>query len=208
MSDTQGGKLRSAGWLEFPFQSIVASRSFEEIASRLVWLFLPLEFYILTQIGIGATPAPTIVIALLTISVMIAASCLAAFVQVRQGLPYRTCVRIWTVTLMLQWVATLILLASGYFIVQLYGKGSAEDILYALFKNAPKIGSYPAALDPRTFIIYLCYSLIAAVLIRIAARVFGKSEFEEETPRGPNLLIVVPLTAGIMMLTHGVAHLY
>lgn len=210
MTGTAATRVRGTGWLEFPFQSIVARRSFEQLAARFVWLSLPLEYFILTQFpgGVGGGLAPIVVVALITIMAMVAISCITAFVQARDGQPYPVRIRVWTVTLMLQWVMTLALLAAGYVIGRRLDPTVNNDVVYLVLRGVPSWNSYPAIFDPRTFAVYTCYSFLAAILIRMAARFLGKKEFKEDSPRGPNLLVVVPLTAAIMMVMHGLTRLH
>jgi hypothetical protein len=208
MTDSEAISLRQTGWLEFPLQSIIGRRGLEDVTSRFVWISIPLEYYLLTRFtgGIESLSLPIVVVALLTIVVVIGISCAMALFQFHDELSYSTRVRVWAVTLMLQWVTCLVLLSCGYLIGAYFGVN--YDVMYLWLRNIPAFGSYPFVADLRTFAIYACYSLLAAILLRSAGRYLGIRRFPSDLPRAPNLLLVIPLAASIMMVMHGITRLY
>ncbi|MBB4374113.1 hypothetical protein GGD63_006942 [Bradyrhizobium sp. cir1] len=203
---TNGAAVQHADCLEFPVGAIVARRGFEDFASRFVWLAIPLEYYLLTRFtgGVEIWSLPIVFIALLTIGMAIGISCIMALL-IRDGASYSARVRIWAVTLLLQWVTSLLMLAMGYVLGR--GFGEDYDLLYLVMRGLPNFGSYPWVLDPRTYTIYVLYSVAAAIFIKLVVRLFGEPDFPADLPRGPNLVFVVPLTAAIMMVVHGLTRL-
>lgn len=200
---------RETYWLEFPFGAIVARLNYEEFASRFVWLAIPLEYYLLTIFtgGVDVLSLPIVFISLLTISIAILFSCVLALLT-RNGTAYSVRIRTWAVALLLQWVTSLLMLTIGYLIGRRFtSPDTYYDIVYLKMRSLPSFSSYPGLLDPRTYAVYVVYSTIAALVIKLGVRVVGARTFSAELPRGPNVIVTVLVTAAIMMFIHGITRL-
>jgi len=209
----------SEGWdlLRFPYRRIVASWTLEEVFARFVWVAIPLEYFILTRFPGGLSARHGVaaaLVALLALLAVLGASVMLAVLPRPRGHSYAERVRMWSVSLVLNWATALALLAVGYAPAVFVGWqpppfAERNYDLVARFLYRPldrrllDINDYPHALDPATFIVYLCYALVAAVLIQGIARRFGQVP-KKHMPAGPNVFVVAGLTSIIMMIMHGV----
>jgi hypothetical protein len=205
-------------YLALPYERIIASWTLEEVFVRFAWLAIPLEFFILTRFPGGLHNrhgVAIVLVALLALLVVLALSlALAAagslFRRARNRTSYRTGVRIWSVSLVLNWSTALGLLALGYVGASSTGKEGhdliAQVLVNRLRKIFPDYGDYPHLLDPTTFTVYYIYALTAAVLLAVVAWACGRAP-AEQLKIGPNLFWLACLSAFIMMVTHGITRL-
>jgi len=195
-------------WLRFPLGRIVGSQTLEDAVARLVWITIPLEFYVLTRFSGGVSVNDHIavtVIALAAILLVLLVSVAVALVARARDTSFEQRVRVWSVSLILTWAAALALLALGYGVGQLFG-GSQDVVAAILFPRLDRAllgyGRYPHLLDPTTFLIYLCYAAGGLVFLNVVARLFG-GEPEGTRAAGPSALSVAALSAFVMMVLHG-----
>jgi hypothetical protein len=194
--------------LRFPYRRLIANWTLEEVFVRFAWLAIPLEYFIVTRFSGGIAKehgVATVLIALLTLLAVLCVSLMLSAVPLPVSASYGDRVRIWTVSLVLNWSIALFLLALGY--VASMGHCYNYDFLACMIYHSLDqwffaLDDYPYLLDPATFIVYLCYALAAVLVIKAVAWCFG-SEPNKPMPPGPNVLVIAGLTGFIMMILHG-----
>jgi hypothetical protein len=126
-----------------------------------------------------------------------------AAIPLPKDLTYSERVRAWSVSLVLNWAASLCLLALGYVFP---GPGKYDFVANRIYRclddHLWQLDNYPSIVDPATFIIYACYATAAVILIKIVASIF-ENNADRQTDTGPNVVTIVGLTAFIMMFVHG-----
>lgn len=216
--------VRKLGLLEFPYTRIVGNWKLEGSVARFALLAVPLEYYVLPRFSGGLKEedaAAIILVALLAVIGVLLISAAVAIVPLPLRSSYSDRLRVWSICLVLNWAMTLLLLAGGYAIMDLTrslsdhpGAGTYPDnydvLAYRLFQykflNSLSAG-YPGVLHAGTYLIYVCYALVAALLVRLLARCFGR-DLRDHTLSGPNAILVVLLSAFVMMVTHGLTKLH
>ena len=211
------------GRLEFPYNRIVGNSTLEGLVARFALFGIPLEFYVVTHFPGGLTKdndVAIILISLLTVVAVLVVSLVVALVPGRHTLAYINRLRVWSVCLLLNWAFALALLAVGYAAMDA-ARYQAEypdkfpsdyDLLaYWLFRwplnlDSVNFGQYPGFLRPGTYLIYVCYGILATLVVRAIARIFGRDP-QGLRLRGPNAILVTLLSALVMMLVHGLTRL-
>jgi hypothetical protein len=136
---------------------------------------------------------------------LLSLSLVLARIPLPRELPFEDRVRRLTVSLVINWAGSLLLLALGYFIDNRIGL--TDDIVAHVVKiKFDFFQNYPQILDPTTFIVYVIYALMAAFLIRLIVGFF-KYDKKVSLPDGPNIFVLAALTAIVMMLIHGATKL-
>jgi hypothetical protein len=196
--------------VHFPSQLISENRRALEIAAILFWATVPLQYFVTSRIAGGASGAD-ILIGPISWSVASAASVIAFSVLlalVRGGAKgFVTQVRTLSLSLVINWMATVVLIAASYAIMT--SLNLRGDLLahYACSEfTGPWLNckGYPAVLGAGTYAIYFIYSLVAASLLSIVVRkVFSSSELGRDKIKEPNIILVAILTAVPTALIHG-----
>jgi hypothetical protein len=208
-SQTPGMRIMPRELLRFPYRQIIQSWTLEEVFVRFVWLAIPLEYFVLTRFSGGLTNRDGVAVALIALLALLAvlAVSLALAVIPRPGRSsYGDRVRIWSVSLVVSWAAALLMLAIGYAISLAVGWQSYDALAQQLDGRA-RLDDYPSMSDGVTFIIYFVYALLGAVVIATVAWKFGRAPCRR-LPPGPNVFVVVALSASIMTVMHAVTRLH
>jgi hypothetical protein len=195
-------------WLRFPYRKIAASRLLEGLLARFVWLAVPLEYYVLIQFP-GGIPyfgfLAAALAALLALVLVLLLSLVFALVPLPRGSSYEDRARALSVSLVISWTISLLLLAISYRLS--HAIGIADDLVaYVVRLQFDIYKNYPHILDPVTLSVYLIYALIGGVLVKWVAARFG-TEATRPTARDPMFLLIALLTAIIMMVIHGASRL-
>jgi hypothetical protein len=113
-----------------------------------------------------------------------------AAIPLPKDLTYSERVRAWSVSLVLNWAASLCLLALGYVFP---GPGKYDFVANRIYRclddHLWQLDNYPSIVDPATFIVYACYATAAVILIKIVASIFEKQRRQANrygTKRGDN----------------------
>jgi hypothetical protein len=198
-------------WWRFPFGHIAGNRRFETLTARIAWLAIPLEYYVLTRFTGGLrewNPVAVVFVALLTVVVVLLFSVVIAALSGPIH-KFSERVRAWSISLIVNWVALVLLLTIGYAV----RGGNEEDIVQYFLKEVMRLDlsqgarPYPHPLDPQTFFVYLIYAGAALGLVELIVRLWG-SAAQQLSRSGPNIFILVPLTAFITMVMHGLTCLH
>lgn len=207
-------------WLGFPVDWIVDNPNLEGFFARAVWLVIPLQYYVLTRFpnGFGLDDyTPSAVMALASIVALLAASCVLAFVfgwserkhDQNTKERYTAQVRIWAITLIVTWAATLALLALSYAIGLHLGL-DADVVGHMLCQKLDCQHGYPTFEFPTIFS-YATYSCLALAMIVGAAHLTPKRNSRpnesKSTLTGPNVLVVLVVVTALMTLLHGISTL-
>ena len=197
----------------FPVSWIVEHPDIERGFVRAVWFVIPLEYYLLTTFSngfevsdFGAATAVSLIylLVLFTLSAFLAA---AAAVGGRHKGGFDPLLRIWSITLIVTWSASLALLALSTFasvnlkyLIPLLGVkyDVVTHLVCEVFSSCLRT---PPALTWQTFVVYLVYTSAALALIVYASRRFNPERHVSGALRGhrePNLIAVCIVNAAIM----------
>jgi hypothetical protein len=194
----------------FPVSWIVERPSIERGFVRAVWFVIPLEYYLLTTFSNGFEvsdfSAATAVSLIYLLVLFALSSCLAGAWTRRKG-DFDPLLRIWSITLIVTWSASLTLLALFTY-VSVHLKyltpflGMDYDVVTHLvcevFASCLRT---PPALTWQTFVIYAVYTSAALASIVYASRRFnqeGQTSVALGGYQEPNLIFVCLINAAIM----------
>jgi hypothetical protein len=196
--------------LRFPVGWIVEHPGIERGFVRAVWFVIPLEYYLLTTFSNGFEAsdfgAASAVSLIYVVILFILSSCLAASWTRRRG-DFDQLLRIWSITLIVTWSASLALLALFTFTSAVLRRlipslGIDFDVVTHLVCNVvSSCLRTPPALTWQTFVIYLVYTSVALALIMYASRRFIPERHVSGALGGhrePNLIAVCIINAAIM----------
>jgi hypothetical protein len=208
---------KSYSGLQFPGNQLIDDPALQGAATKLIWIVIPLEYYVLTRFdgGISADSyIPAAVMALACVVAIIVASAIVSLVR-RRGSSYAARFRGWTVALLTIWCGSLTLLSLSYVGTNLYD-GVHRDIVGTVICSLSNCIDYPT-ISWQTFLAYSFYSLVAAVLVdlsirwahlhlgRIIAKFFGDAE-NVEVPKDrivdPNIITSSIVVATVMTVLH------
>ena len=203
--------------LRFPGNQLIDDPALQGAATKLIWLVIPLEYYVLTRFDGGISEDSYIPAAAMALACVVAIILVGAIVALiyRRGGPYAARFRGWIVALLTIWSGSLTLLSLSYVTTDLYD-GVHRDIVGTIICNRSNCIDYPTV-SWQTFLAYLCYSLVAAVMAdllirmghsylgRIIAKVFGDVG-RVGAPRDrivdPNIIMSSIVVAAVMMELH------
>lgn len=196
-------------WLHFPYHRLVGNRKLEAVTARVIWLAIPLEYYVLTRIPGGLRNVHAVAVVLVSLLAVMGVLAISVVIAALSGprVNFNERLQGWSVSLVLNWVVAVFLLALGY----LLSASPNDDVVHQFLSERLKLnialGNYPHILDPQTFVVYLIYSAVALGLVMAIAHRFG-SGADDSARVAPNVLVLAPLTALLMMLLHGATNLH
>ena len=198
----------------FPVGWIVDHPSIERGIVRAVWFVIPLEYYLLITFSNGFEVSDfgaAAAVALIFLLVLFAISSLLALLFTRKNGDFDPLLRIWSITLIVTWSASLTLLAFSTFIsTHLKSLSPVLRLDFDVVTHLVCVTFWsclrtPPALTWQTFVIYLFYTAIALTLILFASRRLDRDRRRSEALSGhsePNLIAVCLVNAAIMTVFH------
>lgn len=210
--------FRRSAWWRFPSMWIVASPASEDLFSKIVWLILPLQYYVLSQFptGLRGEYVAVALVTVVSIASLFAVSLLFALpyyrtsvrgaqtlqdVEERFGSRYALAVRIWAIALIVSWMSVYAVLAVSYAIGG--EKGDLFNQLICSFWPMNECYDVGPELRLLTFLGYLAYSLIAVLLVMAIAamhRKFSGAANDTSPLAEPNPAYVVVTIATLLTL--------
>jgi hypothetical protein len=194
----------------FPVGWIVEHPGIERSFVRAVWFVIPLEYYLLTTFSNGFEASDfgaAAAVSLIYLVMLFLLSAFLAAVWTRHKGDFDPLLRIWSITLIVTWSASLTLLALSTFMsVNLKYLSSLLglkfDVVTHLMCNVvSSCLRTPPALTWQTFVIYLVYTGAALALIVYASRSFIPKKHVPGALGGhgePNIIAVCTINAAIM----------
>lgn len=210
--------FRRSAWWRFPSMWIVASPASEDLFSKIVWLILPLQYYVLSKFptGLRGEYVAVALVTVVSIASLFGVGLLFALpyyrtsvrgaqslrdVEDRFGSRYALAVRIWAIALIVSWMSVYVVLAVSYAI-----GGEDGDLLGQLVCSLRPMDECNGAgpkLRPLYFFEYFAYSLIAVLLVMSIAAIHRKLKGAEDEPSPlaePNPVYVVATIAILLTL--------
>ena len=207
----------------FPVRWAVESAAAERNFARLLWLLLPLQYYVVTNVGQGLSAddlIPAVSLTLISVLVIFFLSCVAASLasvvrplDPEQGDTLTGRVRMWVVALMMGTAAGYFLLAVSLLDMQIavnrgatiYGDPVTDRLMWLL----RACGLSQQAIDtlglPLLVIANLTYAFTALVAIMLVHRALRRGPASPAVPREPSAIWVGLIVAVVMTLANSIA---
>ncbi|MGY2811998.1 hypothetical protein [Bradyrhizobium sp. USDA 4506] len=203
-------------WSRFPVNLLVAGYGLRRWVPKLIWLVIPLEYYVITRFAGGVSTesylSAVIFSVICVLSFLLAGFVLAGILPARVDLQSRR--RGAVAALLIVWGTSLLLLALSYWLTHLW-YGYPEDILADLVYYVWPSGHSPHKPGPQNFISHFGYAALAAIIDSLVIhgisklRLSGRSAFgtAERSPAiewiyEPNLVFIAVVVALLMMFLH------
>ncbi|KWV58283.1 hypothetical protein AS156_36445 [Bradyrhizobium macuxiense] len=210
------GYAELLSWSHFPVNLLVADYGLRRWVPKLIWLVIPLEYYVITRFSGGVSTesylSAVIFSVICVLSFLLAGFVLAGIMPVRADLQSRR--RGAVAALLIVWGTSLLLIALSYWLTHLF-YGYPKDILADLIFDVWPSGHSPHKPSFQNFISHLGYAALAAIIDSLVIRGISKlrlsggsaSETAEEPPAiewiyEPNLAFIAVVVALLMMLLH------
>jgi hypothetical protein len=192
----------------FPNDRILSDPTLERRIMNLVWIVVPLQYYLFTRLSGGMRGDEWFSIALtvlMCIFLVLGVSAVVALIpSIAPRLNYVTRLRAWSLALITNWAVAVCLLALSYLIGSICGIGT-NDLLHTLVcgPGLPfKCANYPD-FSPGTYGIYLGYSVLAVAIVFVAILIVPVKEGPMVTRLPSPLTFLVPLlTAAILTVLY------
>lgn len=190
----------------YPIEVLTRDPGVEDWIVRLVWISLPLEYFLLTTLPGGAARTeflPVLLLLSATLLAVFGASFALAFLSFSDADSFSKRFRRWAVALAVSLFAALLVMTASRLIsnplLPLVGETSSisRDLPMAIICGN-QCPSFPK-FDVRTFGVYSFYSIVATFLVLIVARMFKRANDPRDLDaRSPNAIVVTALTAVIL----------
>jgi hypothetical protein len=208
---SEGGARLPVLGTRYPVAFLTNNPQTEDWIVRLIWLALPLEYFLLTILPGGARRLEFLPVLFLTsasiVCIFIVSAMLARFRT--RGESYAIRFRTWAVALAFSWCVTLIVLALGHFIfypIQQRAKFdpvsiSVDGLSYILCGDGCE--KFPGA-NFQTLLIYFVYTSIAAIVVVLFSKWWRRglknnATYEDDSP---NAIAVILFTTLIISVMH------
>jgi hypothetical protein len=191
----------------FPVLWVVDSPRVESGIVKAIWFVIPLEYYLVTSSSAGfprnAFGAAAIFV-LLYIILLFGISSLLATIGRREF--YERRLRIWSISLIVTWGATVALVALAHFLSSLR-EGRHNDLVADIICQPSCVPEYPAPYG-RTILIYAIYSAIALLILEVLSRRRPASQASSSNNNWyqPDVIAVVAINALTMTAMHAYAN--
>jgi hypothetical protein len=212
------GPKPAGGWRlpRFPARWAVASAEAERIFARLLWLLVPLQYYVMTHMARGLSIGdliPIVSLSLVSVVVIFILSCVVAWLasllrpqDPEHGDTLTGRVKIWVVALLIATAAAYALLA-----LSLAATHIALAHNFRIFRDLATHGLILllGRLDDFTLLVLsnLVYSFVAILLVVLAHAVLRRDAADPAAPPEPGLIPVGLIVAVVMTLTNSLAAL-
>ncbi|HVX76170.1 MAG TPA: hypothetical protein VHB49_08585 [Bradyrhizobium sp.] len=189
-------------WSRFPASWAVGDVYSERVSARLIWLLVPLQYYVFTHVAGGVAPGDLLSVVAITMA-SFAALFVISFVLANlatlgdSGVAKQTLTRMWMIALMLGTTGTYAVFALSLF-VGLYMNLTA-DILGDFFFWHSREGVRIPGWNWQTPVTYLVYSTIACILISVTRWMFWRLVPSCRAPLPePAMAVVIVFVATVM----------
>jgi hypothetical protein len=197
-------------FFRYPNDRILSNVPLERKIIFWVWLVVPLQYYVFTQIPGGMkwqeAFSMALAVSLSMLLVFLISSALAIVPANEIGATYSDRVRAWSLAIITNWSATVTLLAASYLAEAVLLKQGNRDLVQTLLcyrdeRHVTRIFNcynYPELFSIETYAIYLVYSSIALIVLLVtvvSATRKNRSQFPVPAPR---TLFVPVVTAAVL----------
>ena len=197
-------------FFRYPNDRILSNVPLERLILFWVWLVVPLQYYVFTQIPGGMkweeVFSMALAVSLSMLFVLLLGSVLAIVPSKQIGTTYSDRIRAWSLAIITNWSATVTLLAASYLASAIFLKSENKDLVQALlcYRDGHHVTrifncyNYPELLSIETYLIYLVYSSIALIVLLttvITATRHNRSRLPVPAPR---TLFVPVVTAAVL----------
>ncbi|MGA7997796.1 MAG: hypothetical protein WCA28_23225 [Bradyrhizobium sp.] len=204
----------------FPVRWAVESAAAERIFSRLLWLLVPLQYYVVTHIGRGFSPddlIPAVLLSLISVVVIFVLSCAAAWLaspldETRDD-SWTGRVRMWVVALMICTAACYLLLALSLVAthvaidhgVRIYGDLVTDRLMW-LLRICGLSRETMETLDlPLLALANLIYAFAALLGIALLHRALRRGAASPSSTQEPGMISVGVVVAVVMTVANALA---
>jgi hypothetical protein len=193
----------------FPNDQILGNPDLERRVMNLVWVVVPLQYYVFTRIAGGMEGDQWFSIALTVLMCflfVLAVSAVIALIPSKES-NYSTRLRSWSIALITNWAAAVSLLALSYFVSEIF---ELRFDLLQKFVCGPifRCADYPKMLSIATYSIYLGYSLLSlAIVVCVVLFSTTKSNASPVGYPAPLTILVPLLTAGVLTILYSATKL-
>ncbi len=162
-----------AGWYDkvprFPILWILDNSRIESGIVKAVWFVIPLEYYLVTTSSAGFPTSAfgaAAIFVLLYVILLFGISCLLATIGGKRF--YERRLRVWSISLIVTWGTTVILVAVSRFVSNLRGPHN-DLVAEAVCRRMSCVPEYPAPNGP-TILIYFVYSALGLLILVTLSR--------------------------------------
>jgi hypothetical protein len=213
-TDISDANASSSMLSRFPNDRILGEPKLERGMMTWVWIVVPLQYYVFTRMPGGLRANEWFSIALTVMVCILFVLLLSTLIAVlpfgQTGMSYKSRVQAWSLALVTNWAAAVSLLALSYFLSARF-KLAKHDLLHGLICEKYEVfqcANYPSFFSPETYSIYLCYSILAVLVVLVAVLIGtrGANHAYVSVP-APRTIFVPLLTAAILTVLYSSAKL-
>lgn len=197
-------------FFRYPNDRILSNIPLERLIMFWVWLVVPLQYYVFTQIPGGMkweeVFSMALAVSLSMLFVVLIGSGLAIFRSKQIGATYSERARAWSLAIITNWSATVTLIAVSYFASTVFLKKGNTDLLQNLLcypdgRHPMRIldcYNYPQLISLDTYAIYLIYSSIALIILLVTVVSATRRDRSRIPVPAPRTVFVPFVTAAVL----------